>query len=105
LAWLLDRVCEGRSDSEPPPRAPRHGPAWRWPLAVPGLAQGPSGASELAGDTAWCFPLTPDAGAGVLAVGHRRDERLPREVMELAADLACRIGVALDNARLVSHKH
>ena len=105
LAWLLDRVCEGRSDSEPPPRAPRHGPAWRWPLAVPGLAQGPSGASELAGDTAWCFPLTPDAGAGVLAVGHRRDERLHREVMELAADLACRIGVALDNARLVSHKH
>lgn len=105
LAWLLDRVCEGRSDSEPPPRVPRHGPAWRWPLAVPGLAQGPGGASELAGDTAWCFPLTPDASAGVLAVGHRRDERLPREVVELAADLACRIGVALDNARLVSHKH
>jgi hypothetical protein len=36
----------------------------------------------------------------VLAVGHLRDERLPREVAELAADLACRIGMALDNARL-----
>ena len=40
------------------------------------------------------------AVAGVFAVGHLRDERLPREVAELAADLAGRIGMALDNARL-----
>ncbi len=97
LAWLLDRACEAE-----PPGASRHGLAWRWPLAAPGLAKAPAGAGELAGDTAWCFPLARDGGTGVFAVGHRRDERLPREVVELAADLACRIGVALDNARLVS---
>jgi anti-sigma regulatory factor (Ser/Thr protein kinase) len=102
LAWLLDRACEGAQRSGPAPRAPTHGPAWRWSLAVPGLAKAPAGASELAGDTAWCFPLARDSGTGVFAVGHHRDERLPREVVELAADLACRIGVALQNARLVS---
>lgn len=102
LGWLLDRACEGAQKSGPSPQAPHHGPVWRWSLAVAGLAKAPAGASELAGDTAWCFPLTRDGGAGVFAVGHRRDERLPREVVELAADLACRIGVALENARLVS---
>jgi anti-sigma regulatory factor (Ser/Thr protein kinase) len=102
LAWLLDRACEGAQKSGPSPRGPHHGPVWRWSLAVPGAAKAPADASELAGDTAWCFPLTGDGGTGVFAVGHRRDERLPREVMELAADLACRIGVALENARLVS---
>jgi anti-sigma regulatory factor (Ser/Thr protein kinase)/GAF domain-containing protein len=100
LGWLLDRACEGAQKAEPQPLG--RGAAWRWSLAVPGLAKAPRGASELAGDTAWCFPLTRDGGAGVFAVGHRHDERLAREVMELAADFACRIGVALDNARLVS---
>jgi anti-sigma regulatory factor (Ser/Thr protein kinase) len=95
LASLLDRVCEtmdgaGLPPPVPPPTAPGHpGPAWRWPLAAPGGAE-----------TAWCFPLGTGEGTGVLAVGHLRDERLPREVAELAADLACRIGMALDNARL-----
>ena len=105
LAWLLDRVCEGIRESGPLPRAPRYGPAWRRSLAVPGLAQMPSGAGDLAGETAWCFPLAQDASAGLFAVGHHRDERLPREVVELAADFACRIGFALDNARLVSEDH
>jgi len=92
LASLLDRVCEAMEGTSPPQPAAqaRPGPAWRWPLAAPGGTE-----------TAWCFPLgTGGDGAGVLAVGHLRDERLPREVAELAADLACRIGMALDNARL-----
>jgi hypothetical protein len=108
LAWLLDRVAETAAGAEPPPRPAtpaRPGPMWRWPLAVPGLAEAPMGADALATETAWCFPLGTGNGAGVLAVGHRRDERLPRELAELATDLACRIGLALDNARLVSQEH
>jgi anti-sigma regulatory factor (Ser/Thr protein kinase) len=108
LAWLLDRVAETAAGAEPPPRpaAPaRPGSLWRWPLAVPGLAEAPMGADALATETAWCFPLGTGNGAGVLAVGHRREERLPRELAELATDLACRIGLALDNARLVSQEH
>jgi anti-sigma regulatory factor (Ser/Thr protein kinase) len=108
LAWLLDRVAETAAGAEPPlrPAAPaRPGPMWRWPLAVPGLAEAPIGADALATETAWCFPLGTGNGAGVLAVGHRREERLPRELAELATDLACRIGLALDNARLVSQEH
>ena len=54
--------------------------------------------------SAWCLPLGVGEGGGLLAVGHRRDERLPREVAGLAADLACRIGLALSNARLVSQR-
>jgi anti-sigma regulatory factor (Ser/Thr protein kinase) len=107
LAWLLDRAAEKAAGSEPPPRpaAPaRPGPMWRWPLAVPGLAEAPIGADALAAETAWCFPLGTGNGEGVLAVGHRREERLPRELAELATDLAFRIGVALDNARLVSQE-
>jgi len=100
LASLLDRVCETMAGAEPPRPAvsARPGPAWRWSLTAPGLA--PAGAGAPAGETAWCFPLGMGDGPGVLAVGHLRDERLPREVAELAADLACRVGMALDNARL-----
>ena len=107
LAWLLDRVAERAPGAEPPPRpaAPgRPGPMWRWPLAVPGLAEAPIGADALATETAWCFPLGTGNGTGVLAVGHRRDERLPRELAELATDLACRIGLALDNVGLVGQQ-
>jgi hypothetical protein len=107
LAWLLDRVAEKAADAEPPqrPAGPgRPGPMWRWPLAVPGLAEAPIGADALATETAWCFPLDTGNGAGVLAVGHRREERLPRELAELATDLACRIGLALDNAGLVGQQ-
>jgi GAF domain-containing protein len=105
LAWLLDRAAEAAAAPGPPPPSVRPGPGWRWSLAVPGLAQAPSGADVLAAETAWCFPLGTVDGTGVLAVGHRLDERLPREVAELAADLACRIGLALDNARLISQQH
>jgi anti-sigma regulatory factor (Ser/Thr protein kinase) len=111
LAWLLDRAAEMVAAADPPRQARqgRLGPVRRWSLAVPGLAQAPSGADALAAETAWCFPLGAGTdgtgtGAGMLAVGHRRDERLPSELAELAADLACRIGVALDNARLVSRQ-
>jgi anti-sigma regulatory factor (Ser/Thr protein kinase) len=104
LAWMLDRACERTTESEAALCAARRGAAWRWPLAVTGSAQAPSGASELAADTAWCFPLAQDASSGLFAVGHRRDERLPREVVELTADLACRIGVALGRARLFSQQ-
>ena len=102
LASLLDRVSEAIAGTElPPGLAARPGPAWRWPLAAPGQAPG---AGALAAGAAWCFPLGSGSDAGVLAVGHLRDERLPREVAELAADLACRIGMALDNARLVGQR-
>jgi anti-sigma regulatory factor (Ser/Thr protein kinase)/GAF domain-containing protein len=108
LAWLLDRVAEVAGAAQLPSRPARAGrPAAlaRWLLAVPGLAQAPVGADALAADAAWCFPLNVGTSGGLLVVGHRRDERLPREVTELAADLACRIGVALDNARLVGQQH
>jgi len=104
---VLDRVAEKAAGAEPPPRPAglgRPGPMWRWPLAVPGLAGAPIGADALATETAWYFPLGAADGAGVLAVGHRREERLPRELAELATDLACRIGLALDNARLVGQQ-
>jgi anti-sigma regulatory factor (Ser/Thr protein kinase) len=103
LAALLDRVGETMAGAGPPsrPASPaRPGPAWRWPLTVPGPTQALADAGALAAETAWCFPLGMGDGAGVFAVGHLRDERLPREVAELAADLACRVGMALDNARL-----
>lgn len=105
LAWLLDHVSETAGAEPPRPAAPgRPGPMWRWPLAVPGSAQAPKGADALAAETAWCFPLGMRAGAGLLAVGYRCDERLPREVADLVSDLACRVGLALDNARLVGQR-
>jgi len=106
LAWLLDRAYEtAGTGPSPRPAAPaRPCPTWRWSLAVPGLAQAPTGADALAAETAWCFPLGIGEGGGLLVVGHRGDERLPREVADLAADLACRIGLALGNARLVNQR-
>jgi anti-sigma regulatory factor (Ser/Thr protein kinase) len=107
LVWLLDRVAEVAVAAQLTPRPARSArPAGlaRWLLAVPGLAQAPAGADVLAADAAWCLPLGAGTSSGLLAVGHRRDERLPREVAELAADLASRIGVALGNARLVGQQ-
>jgi hypothetical protein len=102
LASLLDRVSETMAGTGlPPPAAQaRPGLAWRWPLTAPGSLNAPAEAGALPAENAWCFPLGTGDGAGVLAVGHLRDEGLPREVAELAADLACRIGMALDNSRL-----
>jgi anti-sigma regulatory factor (Ser/Thr protein kinase)/GAF domain-containing protein len=101
LAWMLDRMPGPEAAGGPA----RPGAVARWPLAAAGLAEAPAGADALAGDTAWCFPLGgADRDAGVLAVGHHRDGRLPREVVELTADLASRIGVALGNATLVAQR-
>ncbi|HEY6276626.1 MAG TPA: ATP-binding protein [Streptosporangiaceae bacterium] len=108
LIWLLDRVAEVAGTAQAqlrPARTVRPALPARWLLAVPGLAEAPAGAEALAVDAAWCFPLSAGTNGGLLAVGHRRDERLPREVAELAADLACRIGVALGNSRLVAQQH
>jgi hypothetical protein len=108
LAWLLDRVADAAGAAQlipRPARAARPAALARWLLAVPGVAHAPPRADALAADAAWCFPLGADASAGLLTVGHRRDERLPREVAELTADLASRIGVALGHARLVSQQH
>jgi len=81
-------------------------------------AGAPPGVAELAAGIAWCFPLgEPSDAAGVLVIGDSGQDRLPRDVAALAADLACRIGLALsratlgagdtsdlDPARLVGHK-
>jgi hypothetical protein len=68
---------------------------------VVGDADGaPPGVPELAADTAWCFPLgEPGDAVGVLVVGDGGQDRLPHDVAALAADLACRIGLALNRAR------
>jgi len=58
-------------------------------------------AAELAAGTAWCFPLgDPQDATGVFVIGDGGDDRLPREVASLAADLACRVGLALDGIRV-----
>lgn len=105
LTWLLDRACRpaGTGGTQappvPPPRtATAGGSAWRWPLHTADLDGAPDGAEELAGDDAWCFPLGADGRLGLFLIGRHRHERLPREVAELAADLACRVGVALRGA-------
>jgi anti-sigma regulatory factor (Ser/Thr protein kinase) len=101
LPWLLDQVCQmtvpdfcaGRGAA---PRAGR-----RWPLVVGDADGAPPGVPELAAGIAWCFPLgEPDDAAGVLVIGDGGQDRLPRDVAALAADLACRIGLALSRAGL-----
>ncbi|MEP7026153.1 MAG: GAF domain-containing protein, partial [Actinomycetota bacterium] len=97
LAWLLERV--------------RPGAVWptaghRWRLATDGAAglradgAPPPAAAQLADDGAWCFPLTVDGqDLGLLAVGGVTGSRLPSEAAELAAALARRAALALDNSR------
>ena len=41
---------------------------------------------------------------GLFVIGDGGEDRLPHEVAALAADLACRVGLALGNAPLVAHK-
>jgi hypothetical protein len=71
--------------------------------------------AELAAGTAWCFALgEPGHAMGVLDIGDGRPDRLSHDVAALAADLACRVGLALaraerdtarrDGAWLVGHK-
>jgi anti-sigma regulatory factor (Ser/Thr protein kinase) len=102
LTWVLNQVCESAAIGGP--RLPRSGtgprPAWRWSLAGvagdPGVPGQAAGAAALAGDAACCFPFDGVSGTlGVLVVGCRDGERLPRDVAALVADLAARLGLAL----------
>jgi GAF domain-containing protein len=121
LGWLLEQARgsapwphPGRPGSAPVPRA-----AQRWPLAVAGsadapagladapagLAGAPAGVAELAARGAWCFPLaTPGGVLGLLVLGGPQSGRPSREVLRLAEDLAGRIALALENARLVAQQ-
>jgi hypothetical protein len=55
---------------------------------------GPPGQFRLA----WCFPVgEPWDGQSLLVIGTDRGERLSREVVALASDLAARIGLALES--------
>jgi anti-sigma regulatory factor (Ser/Thr protein kinase) len=101
LPWLLDRVCQMTVPdfSAGLGAAPR--PGRRWPLVAGDTGGAPPGVAELAAGIAWCFPLgEPGDAAGVLVIGDGGQDRLPHEVAALAADLACRIGLALNRARL-----
>jgi anti-sigma regulatory factor (Ser/Thr protein kinase) len=105
LGWLLDRVCQVAAPDFSAGRGAAPRPGRRWPLVVGDMGGAPPEAAELAADTAWCFPLgDPQDAAGVFVIGDGGEDRLPREVAALAADLACRVGLALDGARLVGHK-
>ncbi len=54
---------------------------------------------------AWCFPLATPAGvAGLLVLGGPHIGRPSREVLSLAGDLATRIALALENARLAAQQ-
>jgi anti-sigma regulatory factor (Ser/Thr protein kinase) len=117
LPWLLDRVCLMTVPDFSAGRGAAPRPGRRWPLVVGDTDGAPPGVADLAAGVAWCFPLgEPGDAAGVLVLGDGGQDRLPRDVAALAADLACRIGLALrraglgastsdlDPARLVGHK-
>jgi anti-sigma regulatory factor (Ser/Thr protein kinase) len=104
LSWLLDRhggsaagaAAMGIRTAVPGQAGPgQAGKAWRWPLDSCDLRDAPAQARELAADDAWCFPMGAGRTSGLFVIGHQRHERLPREVADLAADLACRVGLAL----------
>jgi serine phosphatase RsbU (regulator of sigma subunit)/anti-sigma regulatory factor (Ser/Thr protein kinase) len=92
LSCLLSRV-------PPPPAFFRE--SWlQWSLSVPSAeALGPH-AAELVHDPVWCFPmLARGRSLGVLALG-RPNGLLGWPTVDLAEDLARRVALALDNARL-----
>jgi anti-sigma regulatory factor (Ser/Thr protein kinase) len=100
LPWLLDQVCQMTAPDFSAGRGSAPRPGRRWPLVVGDADGGPPGVAELAAGVAWCFPLgEPGDAAGVLVIGDSGQDRLPRDVAALAADLACRIGLALSRAR------
>ncbi len=102
LGWLLDRVCCTVAADPSWWQQAGLGAALRLPLAVPGDGA-PRGADELAAGAAWCFPFGgPGNDQGLFVIGSVLQERLPREVAALTADLACRIGLALAGSRVVS---
>ena len=105
LAWLLDRVCQVEAPDLPARRGAATRPGQRWPLVVGDTDGAPPEVAELGASTAWCFPLgDPEDAVGVFVIGDGGEDRLPHEVAALAADLACRVGLALGNAPLVAHK-
>jgi anti-sigma regulatory factor (Ser/Thr protein kinase) len=99
LPWLLDRVCQLTAPDFAAGRGAAPRPGRRWPLVVGDTDGAPPGVAELATQTAWCFPLgEPGDAAGVLVIGDGGQDRLPHDVSALAADLACRLGLALNRA-------
>jgi serine phosphatase RsbU (regulator of sigma subunit)/anti-sigma regulatory factor (Ser/Thr protein kinase) len=85
----------------PPPEVSARGGGRSWSLAVDDPDGLPPEAIDLASHATWCFPLVArDRSLGVLAFGRARGGSLPREVTELAEDLARRTALALDNAQL-----
>jgi anti-sigma regulatory factor (Ser/Thr protein kinase) len=105
LAWLLDRACRVAAPAFPARRGAGARPGRRWPLVAGDMDGAPPEAAELAACTAWCFPLgDPQDAVGVFVIGDGGEDRLPQEVAALAADLACRVGLALSGAPLVVHK-
>jgi len=105
LAWLLDRVCQVEAPDLPARRGAATRPGQRWPLVVGDTDGAPPEVAELGASTAWCFPLgDPEDAVGLFVIGDGGEDRLPHEVAALAADLACRVGLALGNAPLVAHK-
>lgn len=95
LPWLLNRMCQMAAPDLAAGNAQR--PGRRWPLVVGDADGAPPGVAELAAETAWCFPLgEPGDVVGVLVIGDGGQDRLPYDVAALAADLACRIGLALN---------
>ena len=103
LTWLLNLGC----DLAPPAVAAdsRPGAARSWPLAALVPAQAPAGVADLAARGAWCFPLTTRGGPlGLLILGGPHGGRPSREVQRLAEDLAARIALALENARLTARQ-
>jgi hypothetical protein len=105
LAWLLDRVCQVAAPDLPARRGAATRPGQRWPLVVGDTDGAPPEVAELGASTAWCFPLgDPEDAVGLFVIGDGGEDRLPQEVAALAADLACRAGLALANAPLVAYK-
>jgi len=96
VPWLLDRAGQAAAPDFPAGRGSAPRPGRRWPLVVGNTDGAPPGVAELAADTAWGFPLgEPGHATGVLVIGDSGQDRLPHDVAALAADLACRIGLAL----------
>ena len=101
LTWLLNLGC----DRAPPAVAPasRAGSARSWPLAALVPPDAPAGMADLAARGAWCFPLVGRGGPlGLLILGGPHGGRPSRDVQGLAEDLAARIALALENARLAA---
>ncbi len=93
LAQLLDAIAV--------PDVPPRGGGRSWSLALDDPAGLPPDAVELASGSAWCFPLSARGRSlGILTIGRPRGGSLPREVNDLAEDLARRTALALDNAQL-----